>query len=148
MVSKGTVPRNKETNVQQETIEEQNLALMRKFYEARARRDLDAVAECLADDAVWRYPGRNPFAREYRGKEDIAQNFFGRLPQVAPDFRTEAHRIMVNGDVAAVYELPHGTRNGQTLDWDALLLFHIRDGKIAEGKVFQHIQYELDEWWN
>lgn len=36
----------------------------------------------------------------------------------------------------------------KSLEWDTVLVFKLRDGRISECKVFQHIQYELDEWWN
>jgi hypothetical protein len=38
--------------------------------------------------------------------------------------------------------------NGKSLEWETLLMFRLRDGKIAEVKVFRHTQYELDEWRN
>ena len=55
---------------------------------------------------------------------------------------------MVDETVALVHELPRGTIKGKSLEWETLLMFRLRDGKIAEVKVFQHTQYELDEWWN
>ncbi len=64
------------------------------------------------------------------------------------DFSSEVGRILVDETVALVHELPRGTINGKSLEWETLLMFRLRDGKIAEVKVFQHTQYELDEWWN
>jgi ketosteroid isomerase-like protein len=134
--------------VQQDTVHEQNLALMRRFYEARANKDSEAIMECLTEDVVWRYPGRNVLSREYRGKEDVASFFRGMREVTGDNFSTEAERILVDETMALVHELPRGTMKRKSLEWDALLMFQLRDGKIAEGKVFQHIQYELDEWWN
>ena len=133
---------------QRNTLREQNLALIRRFYEARANKDPEAIMECLTEDVVWRYPGRNVFSREYRGKEDVASFFRGLRETTGDNFSSEVGRILVDETVAFVHELPRGTINGKSLEWETLLMFRLRDGKIAEVKIFQNIQYELDEWWN
>ena len=133
---------------EQDAVRERNLALMRRFCEARANKDQEAIMECLTEDVVWRYPGRNPLSREYRGKEDVAGFFRGLREVTGDDFSSETERIMVDETAAFVHELPRGTINGKNLEWRTVLMFRLRDGKIAEATVFQNIQYELDEWWN
>ena len=133
---------------QRDTLREQNLALMRRFCEARANKDPEAIMECLTEDVVWRYPGRNVHAGVYRGREEVAGFFRGLRDATGDDFSSEVGRILVDETVALVHELPRGTINGKSLEWETLLMFRLRDGKIAEVKVFQHTQYELDEWWN
>jgi ketosteroid isomerase-like protein len=133
---------------QRDTLREQNMALMCRFSEARANKDPEAIMECLTVDVVWRYPGRNVHAREYRGREEVAGFFRGLRDATGDDFSSEVGRILVDETVAFVHELPHGTINGKSLEWETLLMYRLRDGKIAEVKVFQHTQYELDEWWN
>lgn len=133
---------------QPDALRERNMALMRRFSEARANGDREAITGCLTEDVVWRYPGRNPLSREYRGKEDVA-GFFRRLQELTGgDFSSETERIMVDGSAAFVHELPRGTRGEKSLEWRTLLMFQLRDGLIAEVDVFQNVQHELDEWWN
>ena len=133
---------------QQDAVRERNLALMRRFYGARANKDQEAIMGCLAEDVVWRYPGRNVLSREYRGKEDVA-GFFRKLRELTGDnFSSETGRILVDETMALVYERPRGTRKGRSLEWDTVLVFQLREGKIAQVEVFQNVQYELDEWWN
>ncbi len=133
---------------QRDALQERNLALMRRFCEARANGDPEAIMECLTEDIVWRYPGRNPLSREYRGKEDVAGFFRGLQELTAGNFSSETERIMVDGDAAFVHELPRGTMKGKSLKWRTVLMFRLRGGKIAEVEVFQNMQHELDEWWN
>lgn len=133
---------------QRNTLQERNLALMRGFCEARANGDMEAIMGCLAEDVVWRYPGRNPLSREYRGKEGVAGFFRGLRELTGGDFSSETERIMVDGSAAFVHELPRGTRKGRSLEWRTVLMVRLRDGKIAEVEVFQNAQHELDEWWN
>lgn len=131
-----------------DALREQNLALMRKFCEARANKDPEAIMECLTEDVVWRYPGRNPLSREYRGKDDVAGFFRGLRELTGGNFSSETERIMVDENSAFVHELPRGTMKGKPLEWRTVLMFRLRNGKIAEVEVFQNIQHELDEWWN
>ena len=132
----------------QNTLKERNLALLHRFYEARSNKDLETMMDCLTEDVVWHYPGRNVLSREYRGREDVA-SFFRSLNELTRDnFHSEVERILVDDTMALVYDLPCGTRNGRSLEWETVLMFQFRDGEIAEVKVFQDIQYELDEWWN
>ena len=133
---------------EQDAVRERNLALMRRFCEARANKDQEAIMECLTEDVVWRYPGRNVLSREYRGKKDVAGFFQGLREVTGGNFSSETERIMVDETAAFVHELPRGTINGKNLEWRTVLMFRLRDGKIAEATVFQNIQYELDEWWN
>ncbi|MBA3390429.1 MAG: nuclear transport factor 2 family protein [Actinomycetota bacterium] len=135
-----------ETNMrEQDSLQERNLALMRRFYEARANKDLERIMECLTEDVVWRYPGRNVLSREYRGKEDVASFFRSLRELTGDDFSSKVERILVDENVALVYEHPSGTMKGRSLEWETVLVFNLRDGGIAEGKAFQHTQYELDE---
>ncbi len=133
---------------EQDTVRERNLALMRRFCEARANKDQEAIMGCLTEDVVWRYPGRNVLSREYRGKEDVAGFFRGLREATGGNFSSETERIMVDETAAFVHELPRGTIKGKSLEWRTVLMFRLRDGKIAEAMVFQNMQYELDEWWN
>ncbi|CAN5253465.1 hypothetical protein BH20ACT9_BH20ACT9_18790 [soil metagenome] len=124
-----------------------NAALVHDFYEARASGDADRIGACLTDDVVWRYPGRNPLAGEYRGRDQVTA-FFARVRELTgDDFSTEARHVLTDDDVAMILELPRGKRGGRTLHWKTVLLARIRGGRIAEVTVFQHTQYELDEWW-
>ena len=133
---------------EQDAPQGRNLALMRGFYAARAKGDREGIMGCLAEDVVWRYPGRNLFSREYRGREDVAGFFLGLREATGDDFSSEVERILVDETTALVHEHPRGTREGKSLEWETVLVFRLRDGLIAEVDVFQNIQYELDEWWN
>ena len=133
---------------QPDTLQEQNMALMRRFCQARADGDAEALVGCLAEDVVWHYPGRNPLSREYRGKKEVAGFFRSLRELTGGDFSSETERIMVDEDAAFVHELPRGTRKGKGLEWRTVLMFRLRDGLIAEVEVFQNVQHKLDEWWN
>ena len=111
---------------QPNALQERNTALMRRFCQARADGDAEALMECLTEDVVWRYPGRNPLSREYRGKEEVAGFFRSLRELTGGNFSSETERIMVDGSAAFVHELPRGTRKGKSLEWRTVLMFRLR----------------------
>jgi uncharacterized protein len=44
---------------------------IRELYDARARRDWDAVRELFADEIVWHEPGEEDHSGDYRGREEV-----------------------------------------------------------------------------
>ncbi len=46
-----------------------NVKLIKDVFEAYARRDLPAIAELMAEDMVFHFPGRNPFSGDYEGRD-------------------------------------------------------------------------------
>jgi ketosteroid isomerase-like protein len=54
-------------------------AVVRRFYEAVAKRDLEAARVCFAEHALWVLPGRSPTAGEHRGWDAIRDDFLVKL---------------------------------------------------------------------
>jgi hypothetical protein len=48
-----------------------NEELIRQSFEAFSKRDVEALAALLADDAVFHFPGRGPLAGDHRGKDQV-----------------------------------------------------------------------------
>ncbi len=128
-----------------------NEAIVREFYDARKSGDaerLEATIDRLfADEVVWRYPGKNPLARTYEGKEGV-KSFFRKLSDITRGtFRIEIEDVLANGENAVALELPKAIRRGEEYHWNAALHYRFNNGKIHEVRVYQHTQYELDEFW-
>jgi len=48
----------------------QNVALMRKVYDAFGTGDIQTAASYWTQDAVHHYPGRNPLSGEHKGLDE------------------------------------------------------------------------------
>jgi ketosteroid isomerase-like protein len=68
-----------------------------RYFDALARRDLDAAAACWAPDGVDRLIGQS----EAHGPEGV-RAFFGELFAAVPDWTFEVERIVAEEDRAAV----------------------------------------------
>jgi ketosteroid isomerase-like protein len=106
------------------------------------------INEIFADDVVWRYPGDNPLAGDYRGKEGVTA-FFRQLREVTNGkFQLELVNLLANDDCVMALEAPQAERKGRAFAWNSVLVYFFRGGKIREVYVFQHQQHQLDEFWS
>jgi ketosteroid isomerase-like protein len=72
-----------------------NLASIRRFFEAYARKDVGAVREVMAEDIVWTIPGHHPLSGSKRGIDEVLA-FFDQLARAK--FRAQPLVIAESGD--------------------------------------------------
>ena len=118
--------------------------IVRRLLDALERRDAAAIAELLADDVAYHFPGRGPVAGTYRGRAEV----LGLLGAFARLF--DAPLEMASHDVVAseahVLDLATytGERQGQRFTWNAVRLYHIDADRIAEIWLMIGDVYALD----
>ncbi len=106
--------------------------IVRRMLDALERRDVVAIGELLADDAVYHFPGRGPVAGTYRGRDAVLGMFrtlvglFDGPPEMSSHdvVASEAHVVDL-----ATYT---GVRGGQSFAWNAVRLYHVEGDRIAE----------------
>ena len=125
-----------------------NEELLRSEYSARARRDMDDLAELFADGIVWHVPGRSLIAGQYRGKDAVMAYVRRRQELAAGTFEIEVHDVLANNDWGLIIATGRARRAGETHEWRAHGLYRFRDGKIAECWVLPEDQYRFDEIWS
>ena len=114
----------------------------RRYFDALARRDLDAAAACWAPDGVDRLVGQ----ADAHGPEGV-RAFFGELFAAVPDFAFEVEAIVAEGDRAAVRWNATGTFAGDAayqgieptggrVELAGLDLLTVRDGLIVRNDAF------------
>lgn len=107
-----------------------NEALVRRIFDAFARREGLALRGLFAEDAVWTVPGSGVMAGTHRGREEIFR-FFARLPKETDGtYGSELIDVLASDTHAAALYRARGTRHGRTLELDQLLLFRIEDGLV------------------
>jgi ketosteroid isomerase-like protein len=124
-----------------------NEELLRSFYGAFARRDIDAVRGLLTDDAVFHQPGRNPTSGDYQGVNGVLE-LVGKLQQLTGGtFRAEAHDLLGSDDHGVALLHVTAERDGRHLDVTVVHVIHVRGGKVAEVWVHPRDTYAVDEFW-
>jgi len=121
--------------------------LLRQGFEAFSRGDVAAFAALLADDIVFHFPGRGPLAGDHRGKDQVLATVAKQSELTGGTFRVELHDVLANDEHAVALNVARAERGGKSWEDNAVLVFHIRDGKISEFWLHPGDQYAGDEFF-
>ena len=128
---------------------EENLAIMRRAYEAFNRGELETLTEIFDEGAVWHLPGRSSMANDYQGRDAILA-YFGQLGQeTGGTFRAELDDLLADGDDRVVgIQRSTAERDGKQLNVGDCIVFQLKDGRITDGREHFHDLYAWDEFWS
>lgn len=123
-----------------------NIATVRKGFDAFATGDMDTLRQVLDPDIEWHLPGRSSISGDYRGIDDVL-GFFGTLFQISGG--TFTAELLECGELTSelVACLIHrrGTMPAGVVDQRTMLLFRLRDGRAVEVTEFALDLYAYDE---
>ena len=106
--------------------------VIRGLYDARSRRDWDAVRRLLADEVGWHEPGDVDHSGEYRGREDVIA-LLQRLVTVTDGTFDLAPEAFLNAaDHSAVLVRWWAERDGRRCEGNDIPVYRFRDGKISQ----------------
>jgi ketosteroid isomerase-like protein len=128
---------------------DENVAIMRRGYEAFNRGDMKTLVEIFDERAVWHLPGRSALANDYQGREAILA-YFGRIGRdTGGTFQAELERLLADNDDRVVgIQRSTANRNGKHLDVGDSIVFQLKDGRITDGREHFHDLYAWDEFWS
>lgn len=125
----------------------ENEAIVRRIFDAFARKDAFGLRGLFAEDAVWHVPGTSIMAGTYEGREAIFR-FLGRLPrETGGTYGSRLIDVLASDDRAAALYRAFGDRNGERLDLDQLLLFRIDGGLIREVLALPTDPAVFESFW-
>lgn len=124
-----------------------NEGLVRRVFDAFARREGLALRGLFAEDAVWSVPGRGVMAGTYRGRDEIFR-FLARLPKETDGtYGSELVDVLASDTRAAALYRARGTRHGRTLELDQLLLFRIEEGLVSHVLALPSDPDAFEAFW-
>jgi len=125
-----------------------NVGLISDGYKAFAAGDMDGLDKLFSDDIVWHVPGKSLVAGDHKGKQATFA-YFGQLAELSGGtFKADLHDIVGNDDHVVGLHHNSGTRNGNTLDANEILVFHMRDGKAVEAWEHHPDGAQWDSFWS
>jgi hypothetical protein len=128
--------------------EHRNAVLIRRLYDAYARRDRDTISSLIAEDCRWIIPGRGAQAGVYEGRVAILELFRGMMRDSNGTARIELEAVVADDQYAVVLQRGSGTIRGKSAVLDECLVHRIEGGRVVEMKEYQFDLYTLDEWLN
>lgn len=112
----------------------ENKQIVRRFFEAGNRGDMETCMDLIADNIVWRNSGTTPLSGTFRGKAELQEKLLGPLfGGLKEGIRMTEHRLIAEDDcvvaeVSGFAETLDGRPYNNTYCWVVV----IRDGKFAE----------------
>src|SRR5829696_1562049 len=143
------------------SVEETNKALVRRFVEAQAERDLDALEEMLAPDFVNHSvpPGQEPDREGYLGREGYLRGVteewtaFSDFRYVIEDQAAEGDKVITRATVSAIHDrgkVLSFAPTGREIETTYISIHRIVGGKIAEewtegGGMLELTKHQLEQ---
>lgn len=113
---------------------------IRAYYAHWVADDLDAVMNLCTDDIV----ALNVPIGPLHGKQAV-RDFFTRFGKGVTDKRYEVHRILVDGDSAAVEGIENYLKNGRQVSLPYMSTFLFRGTQICEWRDYFDLQTVLKQ---
>jgi uncharacterized protein len=122
-------------------MSEENVAVVRRAFDAYTRGDIDGVLRLCADNILITQPQEVPgVAPQQRGHQGVLEAF-GIWPEQWDDFRVEIKQVLADpGDsvVVTTRQIGRGKQSGVEVEAEFTFVFAIRDKQIAEWRIFVH----------
>lgn len=128
--------------------EADNAAVVRRIFDAFARKDAFGLRDVFAPDAVWVVPGSGVMAGTYRGRDEIFR-FLGRLPrETGGTYASRLLDVLASEERAAALYRATGERDGRRLELDQVLLFRFEDGLVRHVLALPSDPLVFDAFWS
>ncbi len=125
----------------------ENERIVRRIFDAFARKEGLALRGLFDKDAVWSVPGRGIMSGTYRGREAIFR-FLTKLPrETGGTYGSELIDVLASEDRAAALYRARGTRHGRTLELDQVLLFRIEHGLVRDVLALPSDPDAFEAFW-
>jgi len=127
--------------------EHPNVERLRRGYDAFSRGDMAALEDLFDEKVMWHVSGRSQVAGDYEGR-DAVFGFFGRLMELTGgSMKLEVHDVFANDAHGVVLTMTSASREGKSLNENAVHVYHLRDGKVTEFWSATTDQYSGDEFF-
>ncbi len=128
-------------------VEQDNVARVRRGFDAFSAGDMAALTGLFAADATWHGPATGVIEGDYIGRDNIFK-MFGQLgTETSGTFRVSAGAFAASGDRVFVQTMATGQRKGKALESDNVLVFTVTDGKVTNVRLYlSDFQANVDFW--
>jgi ketosteroid isomerase-like protein len=105
---------------------------VRELYDARARRDWDAVGALFADEIGWHAPGEDDHSGHHQGRAEVVALLEKLATVTGGTFQLEPEAFLNSVEHSAVRVRWSAERDGSRSAGTEIAVYHFRDGKIDQ----------------
>ncbi|PWU18953.1 MAG: hypothetical protein C5B48_14220 [Candidatus Rokuibacteriota bacterium] len=109
---------------------------IREMYEARARRDWDAVGALFADEVAWHEPGEEAHSGDFRGRAEVVALLQQLVAVTDGTFQLEPEAFLNLDRHSAVIVRWWAERRGQRSEGREIAVYRLDHGRVAEVWFF------------
>lgn len=130
------------------SLAEDNVAAVRRGYDAFNTADMTALTEIFDENASWHTPGR-AIGGDYAGREAVFGQFGRYAGETGGTFKAALQDVFAAAD-GRVVGLHHNSaeRGGKQLDVDCCIVFEIKDGRLIDGREFFGDLHAWEGFWS
>jgi ketosteroid isomerase-like protein len=112
----------------------ENKQVVRTFFDAGNRGDLESCLRLMADDVTWTNIGSTKYSGTFAGKEALVADLLGPLfDQLATGIASTLEGVIAESDLVVVQSRGRAeTKDGRPYNNTYCHVFRINDGKISE----------------
>jgi ketosteroid isomerase-like protein len=111
------------------------------------RSDVDAVAERVHADFVYRIPGRSIIAGEFRGVAGFIEALARLRDESGGTIVVEPTAVLADDDNLIARARVTAARRGRHLATENCYALRFVDGKVADGQVFLSDPEQVEAFW-
>lgn len=127
--------------------ENENIALVRRGYEAFKAGDMATLSELFEPDIAWSGPEMGVLKGTYNGRDAVLASFGQIFQETGGTFKSEPQAVAASGDLVFVQSTTAGQRQGRSLETEDVLLFTVRNGKVKEIRHYVREHAKANEFW-
>jgi uncharacterized protein len=117
-------------------VEQDNIALVRRGFEAFGAGDMQTLSDLIAPDANWHGAPTGTIEGAYSGRDRMFAYFQQLHDETDGTFRADPIAMAATGNRVFVEDMVSGRRRGATLESRDVLVFTIEDGKVRDVRLY------------
>jgi ketosteroid isomerase-like protein/limonene-1,2-epoxide hydrolase len=122
-----------------------NEKMLRNVYDAFSNGKIDALMEILDENIRWHVDIKGPVAGDYFGKDGVLKFFRRFMDLYGSTFWLRIINVVANEDIGVVFTEEGGEYNNHKLEYSAIHVYTIKDGKLTQFQTFTDSRY--DKFW-
>jgi uncharacterized protein len=127
---------------------QEDVALVRRGYEAFSAGDMDTLRELFTEDAVWRVAGSGALSGMKQGRDAILA-YFGELGSRSNGtVKVDLEDVAAGDRYVIGVQSNRAERDGRSLDQRSALVFTLADGKVTEVLELQEDTAKASDFWS
>jgi ketosteroid isomerase-like protein len=126
-----------------------NASVMRAYYDAWRANDWERAMAFWDDAIVHHVAGRGPLSGDFSGKQAFLDHYGRIFDELSGTIEVvTVHDMLVSDDHAVGLVTERAIRGAESLEFNRVVVYHLRAGKVVETWSYDWDPEALDRFWS